>query len=189
MLNRFTPFLLGFVFFSLTAKADDKPVFTCWDLSYHMKYVSMIETENRFELAVQGGGLGPASFTRYDEVIVIDHLSLTKKIYIPFNKSDCQIAADGQSGHCERTGNILWDSFFIAREIDNLWDKVNTITGMPSTHIVLDYSPYGIKFTIQGAFDPAPQSIEFSFGQCYDPKEYSISFPDALRSFLDKYFP
>ena len=87
------------------------------------------------------------------------------------------------TGSNRQAYSIMMNSFFVYREIDNLQDQVTTITGMPSTHLVVDYSSSHIKFSVKSAYDEAYQNIEFDFAKCL---EYGITFPDVLRNFLDK---
>lgn len=187
---RLLPLVLSFLIFALPSKAGS--VFTCWDVSYNMKYARLVESDKRFELAITGMSLGDLKFAHFNEVIG-DEAWRYKKIYTQFAKDQCTIDKATKSGHCEKSGNILWDAFFVERQIDNLGEWVNTITALPALKITADFTPEKIKVEFHGAYYPGygrdVQTIEFDLKQCYEPDSYVIEFPQPLKDYLNKWYP
>jgi|HubBroStandDraft_1064217.scaffolds.fasta_scaffold399290_1 hypothetical protein len=185
MLNGLKSVLFNIIFLAMPSLAS-QGIFTCWDGTYFYKYAGMVESADRFELTIKGSGLGPLRFPRADEIVVIEATDLNKEIHMPFAKSECTFTPDGTSGHCEKTGNILWDSLFISRSFDNLGQQVGVITSLPTLKVTVDFSPTNIQATFQDASGNPAQTVQFGLEQCYDPTTNVIEFPEALITYLDQ---
>ncbi len=187
MKNRLTAIFGIFFAFSSFASPDlssPKLDQSCWDGSFHYKYVTLVETDNRVEVSFQGSDLGALTLPRSNETFRNDHWG--SRIYLAFKKENCSLSPDKKSGRCEKAGNILWESLFVGRDFNNLFDVASVITSFPTYKIAVEFSPTNVKATIVSALDDGrEQNIQFKLTQCYPAGDWDNAFPPELKKHLD----
>src|SRR5688572_26775682 len=169
--------LLGalFGFAGLISASVAAAEFNCWDGSFGYNAASLVQTQERFELVLQGSMLGPLNFDGFREAIKITEWNRST-IYIPFKIAECSFSDDKKSGKCEKSLPESERIAYVGREVVDLNDFLFVITPIYAKKIAMEFS---LGSAISVHFDDQATSVGLEY--CGDE--------NAMPGFMQVGFP
>lgn len=172
---------------------EDKYNFGCWDGTFAYNKFMASEVENGYEISFKGATLGAIELVDANGV-VLDTLKggwNEAEMHTKFTLDQC--TKTGTNLECSRiqTANQFTRHLFIKRVVNDLDDRLEVITPIPTSKITFAVGDEMATLTIIGRFssDSKPQTATVMFSRFDDSlgycgQQYRVNFPQRLRDFL-----